>query len=92
MRGKLPLTLPDDTRKQATASIQRFFREELGEEIGDLKASLVLDYFLLEMGPVVYNQAVVDATAFFTERAADLGALAYQEEFSYWPTAGRRRT
>ena len=91
MRGKLPLTLPDDARKRAIASLQRFFDEELGQEIGDLKASLVLDYFLVELGPAVYNRALADATTFFTERAADLGALAYQEEFSYWPAADRRR-
>ena len=91
MRGKPPLTLPDGARKQAVASIQRFFREEMDQEIGDLKASLVLDYFLTELGPAVYNKAVADATAFFAERAADLGALAYQEEFPYWPAGARRR-
>ena len=91
MRGKPPLTLPDDARKRAIASIQRFFGDELGQDIGDLKASTVLDYFLVELGPVVYNKAVADATTFFAERASDLGALAYQDEFSYWPAATRRR-
>ena len=91
MRGKPPLTLPDDARKQAIASIQRFFQDELDQDIGDLKASNVLDYFLVELGPVVYNKAVADATTFFAERTADLGALAYQEEFPYWPAASRRR-
>lgn len=91
MRGKPPMTLPDDARKRAIASIQRFFGDELGQDIGDLKASTVLDYFLVELGPVVYNKAVVDATTFFAERASDLGALAYQDEFPYWPAATRRR-
>lgn len=91
MRGKLPPTLSDDARKRAVASIQRFFRDDLDHEIGDLKASNVLDYFLVELGPVVYNKAIADATTFFAERTSDLGALAYQDEFSYWPAASRRR-
>jgi uncharacterized protein (DUF2164 family) len=83
MRGKPPITLPDDAQKRAIASIQRFFGDELGQDIGDLKASTVLDYFLVELGPVIYNRAVGDATRFFAERASDLGALAYQDEFPY---------
>lgn len=91
MRGKPPLTLPDEARKQAIPSLQRFFREELEQEIGDLKAGLVLDYFLEEIGPSVYNKALADATAFITERAADLAALGSRDEFTYWPAAERRR-
>jgi uncharacterized protein (DUF2164 family) len=91
MRGKPPLVLPDDARKRAIASLQRFFAEELGEDIGDLKASTVLDYVLVELGPVVYNKGVADATTFFAERTSDLAALAYQDEFPYWPAATRRR-
>ena len=91
MRGKPSLTLPDEARKQAIASIQRFVREELGQDIGELKASILLDYFLAELGPGVYNKAIADAAAFFAERSADLGALTYQDEFPYWPAAARRR-
>ena len=91
MSSKAAVTLADDDRKHAIASIKRFVREELDEEIGDLKASLVLDYFLQELGPAVYNKAIADATTFFTERTADLGALAFQEEFQYWPGTVRRR-
>ena len=89
MRGKQPLSLPDEARKRAIASIRRFFTEELDHEIGDLKAAITLDYFLAEVGPSVYNKAVADATTFFAERAADLGALAYQEEFPFWSNTPR---
>jgi uncharacterized protein (DUF2164 family) len=91
MRGKTPLSIPDDARKQAMASVRQYFADELGQEIGDLKASLVLDYFLAEIGPAVYNQAIAEAKSFFDERAADLGALCHHEEFPYWPAAARRR-
>lgn len=91
MRGKPPVVLSDDARKHAVASIRRYFDEELGQELGDLKASFVLDYFLAELGPAVYNMAIADAQTFFTERAADFGALCYREEFTYWPSESRRR-
>ncbi|HEY5546373.1 MAG TPA: DUF2164 domain-containing protein [Gemmatimonadaceae bacterium] len=90
MRGKPPVALSEDARKHAIASIRRFFQEELDQDVGDLKASLVLDYFLTEVGASVYNTAIADAKAFFTERAADLGALCYREEFMYWPSESRR--
>lgn len=91
MRGKPSLALPDETRARAIPSIQRFVREELDQDIGDLKAGLVLDYFLEEIGPAVYNTALADATRFFTERTADLAALGSRDEFTYWPAAERRR-
>ena len=90
MRTKRGLTLPDDARKLALASIRRHFKDELDLDVGDLKATLVLDYFLAELGPSLYNQGIADAKAFFAERTDDLAALSL-EEFPYWPTASRRR-
>ena len=90
MRGKRQLTLPDDARKLAITSIRRHFKDELDLEVGDLKATLVLDFFLVELGPSLYNIGIADAKAFFAERTEDLGALSL-EEFTYWPAASRRR-
>lgn len=36
------------TKQQLLKSIKRYFEEKLDEEIGDLKASLFLDFCLLE--------------------------------------------
>lgn len=84
MRGKPSITIPDDARKRAIVSIQRYFADHLEMEIGDLKAALVLDYFLAEHGPTVYNKAIADAKEFFDERAADLGAICYHEELPFF--------
>ena len=91
MRDKPPLRLSDDARKKAIASIRQYFSTELAQDIGDLKASLILDYFLAEIGPAVYNTAIADAKTFFDERAADLAALCTRDEFTYWATAAKRR-
>lgn len=84
MRGKPSITISDDVRKRAIVSIQRYFADQLELEIGDLKAALVLDYFLAEHGPAVYNKAIGDAKAFFDERSADLAAVCYHEEFPFF--------
>ena len=90
MRGKRTLELTGDARKLAIASIRRHVQEEFGQDVGDLKASLVLDFFLAELGPSVYNMGVTDAKAFLMDRTEDLNALSL-EEFTYWPSASRRR-
>jgi uncharacterized protein (DUF2164 family) len=78
------IELSRDNKKQLLASIKRYFEENMEDEIGDLKAELLLDYFLKEIGPIVYNQAIADAAAFFRERTADLDASCYEVEFGYW--------
>lgn len=84
MRGKPKLTIPDDARTRAVASIRQYFAEELDQDIGDLKAGLLLAYILEELGPTIYNGAIADARAFFEERAADLEGVCYHAEFPYW--------
>ena len=81
MRGKKTITLAEDARKQAIAALQEYFRDNLDDEIGDLKAGLLLDFILTELGPSVYNQALADARAFFEECSNDLAAIYYRDEF-----------
>jgi len=80
----MPIELPKDKEARIIESIKHYFKENLESEIGDLKASLLLDYFIQEIGTVVYNQAVLDAQAFLTEKVGDLESSCYQPEFMYW--------
>ena len=77
---KVP-TLPDDARKQAIAALRQYFVANLEEEIGELKAGLLLDFILSELGPSVYNQGLADAQGFFEERSQDLAAILHRDEF-----------
>ncbi len=86
----MAITLEPDARKQAVASIRRYFAEHLDLDIGDLKAGLLLDYFLAEIGPSVYNRAIGDAQVYFRDRAADLEATCFEKEFGFWPPASQR--
>ncbi len=89
----MPIDLTPDARAQALASVKRFAREELDLDLGDLKAGTVLEFFLKELGPSVYNQAVADAQRYMQDRALDLEGACHQDEFGFWapPAKGRRR-
>jgi uncharacterized protein (DUF2164 family) len=81
MHNKPSITVSDDARKQAVAALREYCAENMDEEIGDLKATLLFDYILAELGPTIYNQAIADARAFFEERLGDLAGVCYQQEF-----------
>ena len=87
----IPLELSKQARSAAIASIQRYFEENLPEPIGDLPAGLLLNFFLEEVGPAIYNQAISDAQTSLQQRVADLGGELYADEFQYWPRADAKR-
>jgi uncharacterized protein (DUF2164 family) len=90
----MPIRLSSETTAQLNASIKRYFAEYLDDpDAGDLKAGMLLDFCLKEIGPTIYNQAIVDAQKYFQERVVDLEGVCYEKEFGYWPqsTAPRGR-
>jgi uncharacterized protein (DUF2164 family) len=87
----MAITLPPEVTKQLLASLKRYAAEHLDEDVGDLKASLLLDYVLKEVGPVIYNRAIADAQSYFQGRVADLEGVCYEPEFTYWKDASGRR-
>ncbi len=81
MREKPSITVSDDARKHAVAALRDYFAKNMDEEIGDLKAALLFDFVLTELGPTIYNQAIADARAYFEERVSDLSGVCYHAEF-----------
>ena len=86
----IAIELPKPLRTDAIASIQRYFEENL-EPIGDLPAGLLLNFFLEEIGPAIYNQAIVDAQGRLQQQLSDLSGELYADEFQYWPRADAKR-
>jgi uncharacterized protein (DUF2164 family) len=87
----MQIVLSDNARKQSIASIKRYFVEELEQEIGDLKAGLLLEFILKEIGPSIYNAAIGDAQTYLSDRVADLEGACSVPEFAYWPPSSVRR-
>ncbi len=83
--------LTKEARADAIASIKRYFQENMSEPIGDLPAGLLLNFFVEEIGPVIYNRAIADAQKRIEQRAADLSGELYADEFQYWPRVDSKR-
>ena len=81
----MSVTLDAEARKEAIASIERFADHELEVELSQIQATQLLDYFLKEIAPSVYNGAIADAKRFLGARLEDLEASCFQGEFTYWP-------
>jgi uncharacterized protein (DUF2164 family) len=88
------LELDKQQRAAALSSLKRYFEENLSSidaPIGDLPASQLLSFFLEEIGPVIYNQAIGDAQIRLSQRVTDLNGELYSDEFQYWPRADAKR-
>ena len=84
------IELSKQHRFDAIASLQRYFAENL-DPIGDLPAGLLLNFFLDEIGPAIYNKAIADAQARMQVQISDLAGDLYADEFQYWPRADAKR-
>jgi uncharacterized protein (DUF2164 family) len=85
------LELAPQARAEAIASIRRYAEANFSEPLGELAAGLLLNYFLEEIGPVIYNRAVADAQERITLRLSDLTGELYADEFQYWPRHAKRK-
>jgi uncharacterized protein (DUF2164 family) len=81
----MTIDLNKDQRSRVVASIERYFDEQLGERIGNIAAGALLGFFLEELGPLIYNQAIQDAQARLAERVSELDIELHEDEFPYWP-------
>lgn len=80
----MPIELNREARDQAITSIERYFAEELDQRIGNIGAGALLNFFLEEIGPLVYNQAVARVQERLQERVQELDIEFNEEAFQYW--------
>lgn len=80
----MSIELPKDVRNEAVASIQRYFRENMEEDIGNVAAGGLLGFVLEEVGPSIYNKAVADVQERLHLRISELDIEVHEEEFPYW--------
>jgi len=80
----MAIKITEDTAHRLIESIQRYFSENMEEPIGDLKAKLLLDFCVREIGPAIYNQAIQDAQSHLQNKVAEMDADCYEAEFGYW--------
>lgn len=80
----MAIELSKEARAQAVASIERWFQDERDERIGNIAAGALLGFFLAEIGPSIYNQAVAEVQERLLQRIGELDIEVHEDEFGYW--------
>ncbi len=81
----MAIELEREAKVPLIASTQRYFKEKLDTELGNLDAEFVIEFFLKEIGPVIYNRAIRDAQVVLSQRVAELDGACWEPEEGYWP-------
>lgn len=80
----MTIELSKEARARAVASIERYFRENMEEPIGNVAAGGLLGFVLEEIGPSIYNKAVLDVQERLQVRIGELDLEVHEDEFQYW--------
>ena len=80
----MTIEIPKEARQQAIKSIERYFRENMEEPIGNIAAGALLGFFLEEVGPLVYNKAVAEVQERLQSRISEVDLEVHEDEFQYW--------
>lgn len=85
----MAIELPREVRAEALASLERYLSENLEERIGNVAAGALLNFFIEEVGPSIYNQAVADVQERLAARVQELDLEIHEDEFQYWRRQGK---
>ena len=80
----MTIEISKEARKEAIASIERYFQENMDERIGNIAAGALLGFILEEIGPLVYNQAVAQVQERLQSRISEIDIEVHEDEFQYW--------
>ncbi len=86
----MTIELGKEARATAILSIERYYKEYLDEKIGNIQAAALLHFFLEEIAPSVYNQAVAAVQERLIARVTEVDIECHEAEFGYWPKQKRR--
>lgn len=87
----MTIELSKEIRKAAVSSIERYFVANMDEKIGNVAADALLQFFIEEVGPSIYNKAVADVQTRMQSRVMELDVEVYEDEFRYWHKQQRKR-
>jgi len=79
-RSPMHIRLTDDRRARVLDRMHAWFQENFDEPLSEFKAERLLEFFVNELGPPVYNQAIRDASGFVEGKLADLEGEFYEPE------------
>ena len=74
------IKLDDSVKVEVVAQLQKYFQDELQQEIGSFDAEFMLDFFSKEVGGFYYNQGLADSLKSFESTMEGVGESIYQLE------------
>lgn len=74
----MKINLTDEQKQQIKDIIHSYFLDERDEDIGIILQEGLLDLFMEEIAPVVYNKALDDAKWWFSRRMNDIESDYYE--------------
>lgn len=74
------MKLTEERRETLINSVQQLFLEEFERDLSEFQAQRLLDFFMSQLGPPVYNQAIQDARAHIQLKLDDLDGEVYEPE------------
>ncbi|MGH1359094.1 MAG: DUF2164 domain-containing protein [Burkholderiaceae bacterium] len=86
----MTIELNKETRKAAVESIQRYFEQNMDDGIGNVAAGALLGFLLEEVGPSIYNQAVLDVQERLLARVSEVDIEVHEDEFQFWQKFDKR--
>jgi len=69
------ITFSKEEKAQIIQKVQKYFNEELDQDIGSFDADFLIDFFTKEIGANFYNQGLYDAQQLLTEKVEEIGYL-----------------
>ena len=88
----MAIELTKELRLEAVASLERYFNENFEERIGNIAAGALLNFFIEEVGPTIYNKAVADVQERLAARVQEVDVEIHEDEFQYWRRQGKPGT
>lgn len=66
------IKIEKEKKEKLVKEIQAYFIDNYDEEIGELKAELLIDFLAEKVGSEIYNQALADSKYWFKKKLEDL--------------------
>ncbi|HEY2435074.1 MAG TPA: DUF2164 domain-containing protein [Vicinamibacterales bacterium] len=76
----MKIRLSAERRTAVLASITEYHAAEFDERLSAFRAEALLDFFVRQLGPPVYNQGVRDAAAFVQAKLGDIEGEVYERD------------
>jgi uncharacterized protein (DUF2164 family) len=79
-QSPMRIRLSPDRRANLLQATKAYFSAEFDEPLSDFRAEGLLDFFVRELGPPVYNQGVRDASSFIQAKLGDIEGEIYERD------------